>query len=84
MNKKRLQRERQRHLNELYLKRKDDILRQNIKATVCLGSNDPFHIVAYYIKWVTTFWTHSKRYGKKNNKYLYIITPLSVQIYIPV
>ena len=22
------------------------------------GSNDPFYIVIYYIKWVTTSWTH--------------------------
>ena len=24
---------------------------------VCLKSSDPFHIVTYYIKWVTTSWT---------------------------
>ena len=23
------------------------------------GSSDPFYIVSYYIKWVTTSWTHS-------------------------
>ena len=28
--------------------------------TVCPGSSDPFYIISYYIKWVTTFWTHSK------------------------
>ena len=27
--------------------------------TVCPGSTDPFHVVTYYIKWVTTSWTHS-------------------------
>ena len=27
--------------------------------TVCPGSSDPLYIVTYYIKWVTTFWTHS-------------------------
>ena len=28
--------------------------------TICPGSSDPFIIVSYYIKWVTTSWTHSK------------------------
>ena len=27
-------------------------------STVCPGSSDTFHIVSYYIKWVTTSWTH--------------------------
>ena len=27
--------------------------------TVCPRSNCPFYIVRYYIKWVTTSWTHS-------------------------
>ena len=27
--------------------------------TVCPESSDPFYIVSYYIKWVTTSWTHS-------------------------
>ena len=26
--------------------------------TVCPGSSDPFYIVTYYIKWVTTSWTY--------------------------
>ena len=26
-------------------------------CTVCPGSSDPFYIVTYYIKWVTTSWT---------------------------
>ena len=28
-------------------------------TTICPGSSDPFYTVSYYIKWVTTFWTHS-------------------------
>ena len=27
--------------------------------TVCPRSSDPFYIVIYYTKWVTTSWTHS-------------------------
>ena len=27
--------------------------------TVCPRSSDPFYIVTYYIKWVTTSWTDS-------------------------
>ena len=30
--------------------------------TVCPGRSDPFFIVSYYIKWVTTSWTHSVLY----------------------
>ena len=30
-----------------------------IVDTVCPTSSDPLHIVIYYIKWVTTSWTHS-------------------------
>ena len=29
-------------------------------GTVCPRSSDPFYIVTYYIKWVTTSWTQSK------------------------
>ena len=29
------------------------------QGTICQGSSDPFYIVSYYIKWVTTSWTHS-------------------------
>ena len=41
-----------------------------IKTTICPRSSDPFNIATYYIKWVTTFWTHSrgkleKQQGKK-------------------
>ena len=28
-------------------------------STICPGSSDPFYIVNYCIKWVTTSWTHS-------------------------
>ena len=31
-------------------------------CTVCPGSSDPFYIVSYYIKWVTTSWTYSMVY----------------------
>ena len=27
--------------------------------TICQRSSYPFYIVTYYIKWVTTSWTHS-------------------------
>ena len=30
-----------------------------LDGTVCPGSSAPFFIVSYYIKWVTTSWTHS-------------------------
>ena len=39
--------------------------------TICPRSSDPFYIVSYYIKWVTTSWTHSMnvktRVAGKNN-----------------
>ena len=28
---------------------------------LCPGSSDPFYVVSYYIKWVTTSWTHSRK-----------------------
>ena len=28
-------------------------------STICPRSSDPFYVVCYYIKWVTTSWTHS-------------------------
>ena len=28
-------------------------------CTVCQRNSDPFYIVTYYKKWVTTYWTHS-------------------------
>ena len=30
-------------------------------STMCPGSSDPFYIVSYYIKRVTTSWTHSNK-----------------------
>ena len=27
-------------------------------GTVCPVSSDPYHIVSYYMKWVTTSWTY--------------------------
>ena len=30
-----------------------------LKDTMCPRRSDPFYIVSYYIKWVTTSWTHS-------------------------
>ena len=35
--------------------------------TVCPRSSDPFYIVTYYIKWVTTSWTHSIIFCYTNN-----------------
>ena len=29
------------------------------RHTVCPGNSDPFYIVTYFIKWVTTSWTYS-------------------------
>ena len=33
--------------------------------TVCSVSSDPFYIVTYYIRWVTTSWTYSKYCTRK-------------------
>ena len=32
---------------------------REIHITVCPESSDPFYVVTYYIKWVTTSWTKS-------------------------
>ena len=32
--------------------------------TICPRSNYPFYIVTYYIKWITTYWTHSNSIKK--------------------
>ena len=37
-------------------------------STVCQGSSDPFHIVTYYIKWVTTSWTYSSKQNWPTNR----------------
>ena len=34
------------------------LIQRETSCTVCPGSSDPFDIVSYYIKWVTTSWTH--------------------------
>ena len=43
----------------------DDTLGKKSKSqpttTVCPRSSDPFYIVSYYKKWVTTSWTHSSQ-----------------------
>ena len=55
-----------------------------LKPTVCPSSSDPFYIVAYYIKWVTTSWTHSIhfRIGEvRSGRYsLWMIANLLIQI----
>ena len=37
-------------------------------TTVCPGSSDPFYIVTYYTKWVTTSWTYCILNPKKQGK----------------
>ena len=39
--------------------RKDMRERERVRYTICPGNSDPFYIVSYYIRWVTTSWTHS-------------------------
>ena len=43
------------------LRNKDQLdfnpIRTQNKLTVCPRSSDPFYIVTYYIKWVSTSWT---------------------------
>ena len=53
--------------------------------TICPRSSDPFYIVTYYIKWVTTFWTYSTmvpgvdaspaRKGSRSAIFIYINNP---------
>ena len=31
----------------------------NNEPSVCPRSSDPFYVVTYYLKWVTTSWTYS-------------------------
>ena len=40
-------------------KKEKDLILNIYVYTICPGSSDPFYIVPYYIKWVTTSWTHS-------------------------
>ena len=35
------------------------IILTKLLYTVCLRSSDPFYVVIYYIKWVTTSWTYT-------------------------
>ena len=43
--------------------------------TVCPGISDPFYIVTYYIKWVTTSLTHS------NSEYEYSVIFVEAFVY---
>ena len=38
--------------------------------TICQRSSDPFYIVPYYTKWVTTSWTHSIESNEQLNPFL--------------
>ena len=42
-----------------YIKTGKSFWRYSMQHTICPGSSGPFYIVPYYIKWVTTSWTHS-------------------------
>ena len=44
-------------------RRRDEIFCTRENCTVCPGSSDPFYLVSYYIKWVTTSWTYSMNMG---------------------
>ena len=49
---------------------KDPVSRGKIKrkkTTKCPGNSDPFHIVTYYIKWVTTSWTDGMKKAHWHN-----------------
>ena len=51
--------------------------------TIFPGSSDPFYIVSYYIKWVTTSWTHSTSASVLHIESL-VSRPLFTHSYIPV
>ena len=60
-------------------------IQNNLDITVCPGSSDPFHTLSYYIKWVTTSWTHSKTIFKMHehlseNYLLGILLPLRTYV----
>ena len=42
----------------------------NYLHTVCPGSSDPFYVISYYIKWVTTSWTYSRWLYSMHKSYL--------------
>ena len=44
------------------------LLNTDTDNTVCPRSSDPFYIVSYYIKWVTTSWTYSISMSTKTTK----------------
>ena len=48
------------HLARLDLGRQSPGNQGQYTNTVCLRSSDPFYIVSYYIKWVTSSWTYSR------------------------
>ena len=50
--------------------------------TICPRSSGPFHIVAYYIKWVTTSWTYSIKLmsGTDGQKYKLVIPDLAAVV----
>ena len=39
-------------------------IRTYIECTICQISSDPFYVVTYYMKCVTTSWTHSMKHSK--------------------
>ena len=45
---------------------------------MCPRSSDPFYIVSYYIKWVTTSWTHSN--SQDSLSWILATNPWSLQI----
>ena len=46
--------------------------------TVCPGSSDPFYILPYYIKLVTTSWTYSRNYSSPTTL-VHLISPQPIQ-----
>ena len=30
-----------------------------LQYSICPGSSDPIYVITYYVKWVTSSWTHS-------------------------
>ena len=46
---------------------------------VCPRSSDPFYVVTYYIKWVTTFWTH-RTHCHIRKQYIYSIEKSSFAV----
>ena len=48
--------------------KKNNSLLSLTKSTLCPRSCDPFYIVSYYIKWVTTSWAYSIILSKLHEK----------------